>query len=95
MWEFIIAVFVIWLVIKFTSAKKSIESNQEIGKEVKHIAIEELGVPEHVYYQLVMHHMPDLKRRALIMQNWAEYRDYSWSRVLAHAIYARYRGDIF
>ncbi|WP_044414200.1 hypothetical protein [Thiomicrospira microaerophila] len=90
MWEFIIAVVVIWLVIKFTSVKKNVETNQEIGKEVKHIAIEELGVPEPDYYRLVMHHMPDLKRRALMMQNWPEYRGYSWSRVLAHAIYNRY-----
>lgn len=88
--EFVIAVVVIWLVIKFTSAKKDFESNQEIGKEVKFIAVKELGIPENVYYQLVMFHMKEIRALAQIMQMLPEYRNYSWSRVLAYAIYQKY-----
>lgn len=88
--EFIIFIIIIWFVIKVTSAKKSMENSQDIGKEVRYIAIEELGVPEKIYNQLVVHHMDLLKSEALILQESPEYSDYSWSRVLAYAIYHKY-----
>ena len=88
--EFIIFVIIIWVVIKITSAKKNIENSQDIGKEVKHIAINELGVPEKIYFQLVLNHMDLLKYEALILQQDPEYSDYSWSRALAYAIYHKY-----
>lgn len=93
MWEFVIAVVVIWIVIKLTSVKKNIESNEEIGKEVRYIAIEELGVPETIYNQLVIRHMNEMRAEAVRMQSFSPYRHYSWSRVLAHSIYERYQRD--
>lgn len=93
--EFIIAVVVIWIIIKITAAKKDVESSFETGKEVKHIAINELGVPEDEYYRLVVHHMTELKQNAMMMQALPKYRGYSWSRVLAYAIYNKYHDIIF
>lgn len=88
---FLVTVFLIWVAYKFikayVNAKSQIRS-KEYGKEARHLAVNEFGVPLEFYNYIVQNSMDVLKESALDMrESIVDYKDVSWPRMLAWTTY--------
>lgn len=69
-------------------------SNQEFGKEARHIAEKELGVPSSYYNHMVLNNMAGVKETAVhLRDNDNDFRNSSWPRLLALVIYGEFHQD--
>ncbi|MEZ8606397.1 hypothetical protein AB6D06_04150 [Vibrio sp. 10N.239.311.G01] len=97
MFEFIGIAVVGWLVVsifvRFIGRTKSTSQSQEFGKESRHIATRELGVPAAFYNHSVGSHMDEVKQAAVALQESGDdyFKNLSWPRLLAWGVYSGYR----
>lgn len=97
MFEVIGIVVVGWIVfsiIKGIFRGRSIARSQEYGKEAKHIATKDLGVPPNYYRYMVLNNMDAVRNTANhLPQHDSAFKRTSWPRRLALTIYGDFRQD--
>lgn len=91
MW--IIIIIVLLLGFGYFKAKNQMRS-AEFGKEARHIALNELGVPPSYFMYLVQNDIENVKKAAMqLKETNAYFNSLSYPRLLAWAIYGGFRYD--
>lgn len=97
MFEFIGILVVCWIlysVFKGVLRGVSTARSREFGKEARHITVNELGVPDSYYSYMATNKIESIKKTAAhLRDNDKDFRNCSWSRLLALVIYAEFHQD--
>lgn len=95
MLEIISILFVCWLIWSFVKGfmrANSMNQSREFGIEARHIAVNELGVPEDFYNKKILNNIDEVKKLAIsLAESGKPFSEYSWPRKLAHAIHFSYQ----
>jgi hypothetical protein len=97
MFEFIGIVVSCWIafvILRGFFRATSTGRSKEYGKEVRHIAITDLLVPERYHRHITINKIDAVKQTALLMRDTNEdFQECSWPRLLALVIYGEYHQD--